>query len=85
MALNIKSAEAHRLAQELAELTGKSLTQAVTDALRDRLESTKREHGKESLVDQLQAIGRAAAPHFKEPYRSADHGDLLYDERGLPK
>ena len=22
---------------------------------------------------------------WKEPYRSMDHGDLLYDEKGLPK
>ena len=31
MALNIKNPEAHRLAHELAEATGGSLTEAVTD------------------------------------------------------
>jgi hypothetical protein len=30
MSLNIKSEEAHRLAQELARLTGESITAAVT-------------------------------------------------------
>ena len=35
--LNLKSGEAHRLASELAELTGESLTLAVTVALRERL------------------------------------------------
>ncbi len=31
-------------------------------------------------------IGRdCAAAHLKEPYKSGDHGDLLYDDQGLPK
>ena len=31
------------------------------------------------------AIGKDCAARLKEPFRSADHGDLLYDERGLPR
>jgi antitoxin VapB len=38
MAITIKSAEAERLARELAAATGESLTQAVTNALRERLQ-----------------------------------------------
>lgn len=34
MALNIKNPEAHALANELAELTGMSITAAVIEALR---------------------------------------------------
>jgi len=30
-------------------------------------------------------IGRDCASRLKEPLRSADHADLLYDERGLPR
>ena len=37
------------------------------------------------LADRLVAIGRACPPRLKEPYRSAEHGDLLYDELGLPR
>ena len=37
MALNLKNPETHRLAQELAEATGTTLTDAVTEALRQRL------------------------------------------------
>jgi len=33
----------------------------------------------------LASIGEECAPLFKEPYRSIEHGDLLYDEKGLPK
>jgi antitoxin VapB len=36
MALSIKTEEADRLARELARLTGESLTEAVTTALRER-------------------------------------------------
>ncbi len=36
------------------------------------------------LAERLLAIGKDCAERLKEPFRSADHGDLLYDERGLP-
>jgi antitoxin VapB len=84
MGLNIKNEETHRLVRELAALTGESLTEAVTTAVRERLERIRREEG-QSLADRLLAIGKDCAAHLKEPFRSADHGDLLYDERGLPR
>ena len=84
MGLNIKSEETHRLAQELAALTGESMTAAVTEAVRQRLDRVRRERGV-GLADRLLAIGRDCAAHLKEPFRSVDHGDLLYDERGLPR
>ncbi len=84
MGLNIKSDEAHRLAAELARLTGESMTAAVTEAVRERLERVRRERG-QSLADRLVAIGKDCAPRLKEPFRSADHAELLYDERGLPR
>lgn len=37
MALSIKTAEADHLARSLARLTGETMTQAVTTALRERL------------------------------------------------
>jgi antitoxin VapB len=40
---------------------------------------------KNSLAKRLLDIAKECAPLFKEPYRSTDHGDLLYDEKGLPK
>jgi len=42
-------------------------------------------NAKVGLSGLLLAIGKESAPLFKEPYRSTDHGDLLYDEKGLPK
>ena len=84
MSLNIKSDEAHRLARQLAQLTGESMTEAVTRALAERLERVSHERGG-SLANRLLAIGRDCAAHLKEPYRSIDHGELLYDDRGLPR
>jgi antitoxin VapB len=84
MSLNIKNKEAHKLAQQLAKLTGKSMTEAVTEAVRERLERVRRERGV-ALSDRLLEIGKDCAAHLKEPFRSMDHGQLLYDEKGLPK
>ena len=39
----------------------------------------------ETLAEQLLEIGRAAAPDWREPWRSTEHGDLLYGEDGLPR
>ena len=85
MSLNIKNDEADRLARELAALTGKSVTVAVTEAVRERLEREHRARRREGLAARLLAIGADCASRLKEPYRSIDHDALLYDERGLPK
>jgi antitoxin VapB len=84
MGMNIKNEEAQKLAHKLSELTGESLTAAVTEAVRERLERVQRAEGA-GLADRLLRIGKDCAAHLKEPFRSADHGDILYDERGLPR
>jgi antitoxin VapB len=84
MGLNIKNEEAHRLARELARATGESMTAAVSEAIRERLERV-RGNSKKDLVERILEIGRDCAAHLKEPFKSVDHGDLLYDEKGLPK
>ena len=42
MSLNIKNEETCQLASELAQLTGETVTGAITVALRERLEREKR-------------------------------------------
>jgi antitoxin VapB len=84
MAMNIKNNEAQKLAHELSELTGESLTAAITKAVRERLERVHSAQGA-GLADRLLRIGKDCATHLKEPFRSAEHGDILYDERGLPR
>lgn len=84
MSLNIKNDDAHRLAQELAALTGESMATAVTEAIRDRLDRVHREQDI-PLSERLLSIGEDCAKRLQEPFRSAEHGDLLYGDDGLPR
>ena len=79
--LNIKSDEAYDIAHFIAKRRGQSLTQAVTEAL----QREKRAMTAEEKIARGMAIAAEASQHWKEPWKSMDHGDLLYDENGLPK
>jgi antitoxin VapB len=81
MSLNIKNEETHRLARELAALTGESMTVAVTEAVRERLHRVR----KKSMAERIMKIAKECGPLWKEPYKSMNIDDLLYDEKGLPK
>jgi antitoxin VapB len=84
MSLNIKNEETHRRVRELARLTGESMTAAVDHAVQERLERVRMKRGG-GMAERLLKIGRECASHIQEPYKSIDHGKLLYDEKGLPK
>jgi antitoxin VapB len=84
MALNIKNEETQKLAHELSKLTGESMTAAVTEAVRERLDRLRSAQDA-GLAARILKIGKDCAGHLKEPYRSIDHGDLLYDEKGMPR
>ena len=45
MSLNIKNKETHKLADQLAKLTGESMTDAVTKAVRERLDRVRSGRG----------------------------------------
>lgn len=84
MALNIKDAEADRLARELAATTGETLTEAVLNALRERIERQRRKRplprsAREILKDARLRLARVSI----RDNRSADE-ILGYDEKGLP-
>ena len=86
MSLNIKNPEAHALAERVASLAGETLTEAVTTALRERLERLERGKGfDEDLYRRLKALVAGSRELWREPYLSAEIGDLLYDDRRLPK
>lgn len=84
MNLNIKNEETYQLAAKLAELTNETMTKAVTIALRERLDRLRQQKRKAEVAEMME-IGKRCAAHIKEPIFSLDHGDFLYDERGLPK
>jgi antitoxin VapB len=83
MSLNIKNEEVHRQARELASLTGESMTVAVSEAIRERLQRVR--SSKKEVFERIMEIAKECGPLWKEPYRSIDHGELLYDEKGMPK
>ena len=82
--MNIKNAEAHQLASELANLRGISTTQAVLEAVRNDLEREKKRRRKVGLAVELLEMGRRCSARL-QPMTSADHAAMLYDEKGLPK
>jgi antitoxin VapB len=81
--LNIKHPEARRIATELSKLTGESVTQVVTNALREKLEREKARTSREGIAEKLMEIGRRAAALPVLDPREPD--EMLYDEFGLPK
>ena len=84
MILNIDHPDADRLARELAATTGESLTDAVMQALRERLAREHRHRQTPCLRDQLRAIRqRCAVLPVLDP-RSPEE-ILGYDERGVPR
>ena len=85
MGLNIKNDETCLLARDLARLTGETMTGAITVALRERLAREKRRRDADTRIEELLAIGRRCAESLGPGPSAVEHGDLLYDERGLPK
>ena len=84
MALNIGNAEAERLAETLAKLTGETKTEAFTKAFRDRLARVQQDRSGRRLADELDAIVRHCAGLPVRDARGADE-ILGYDEQGLPR
>jgi len=50
MSLNIKNPKAHELARRVARLTGETLTEAVTTALRERLARLEQAEGSDEAL-----------------------------------
>jgi antitoxin VapB len=72
------------MARELADITGESLTAAVTVAVQERLQRLKQDD-KAARKARIMALLADTASRIKEPYRSRNWDEYLYDERGLPR
>jgi antitoxin VapB len=80
--LNIKNPETVRLAHELAKLKGETVTDAVTKAVRERLERERRK--REQMVREVMRIVEESGPSGLP--EGEDHTAFLYDEKtGLPR
>ena len=90
MSLNIKHREAHRIAKELAAATGTSMTEVVTQALRERWEREQHTAARRTpdenarLIERALAIGRDCAERLARAELPENPDELLFDERGLP-
>jgi antitoxin VapB len=83
MALNIKNPEADRLARELAQVTGLSITDALVAALEEKLARERDRAARYPVVRQIQRIRERYRELPVLDERSAD--DVIgYDEQGLP-
>lgn len=85
--LNIKNPTTYRLIRRLADQTGENMTQAVTVAVQERLDRLAQESTaeREQRWRELQELADSLAARFREPFKSLDHGEWLYDEKGLPR
>ena len=83
MALTIRNAEAERLAEARAKITGETKTEAVTRALRDRLARLRHKRTNRSLADDIDGIGLHCAALSVKDARHADE-ILGYDANEGP-
>ena len=80
MALNIKDPAVHEAVKAIAKITGESQALAVATAVNDRLRRLQADDLAERLLDIARSIRSRLGPEGLP-----DHGELLYDEYGLPK
>ncbi len=83
MGMSINGPEAHRLARELADLTGESVIGAVTGSLRERLERLRAEQ-REGMTAALLVVGRGASKRLSRELRVSDPDELPNDGAGCP-
>jgi antitoxin VapB len=83
MPLNIRNEETEELAATLARLTGETKTEAVTQALRERIQRIRRTRTKRRLADELDEIAAHCSSLPVRDTRTAEE-ILGYDENGLP-
>ncbi len=84
MSLNIRNEETEQLAATLAKLTGETKTEAVTQALRERIERVRRGRTRKRLADELDEIALHCSALPVRDARTADE-IMGYDEHGLPR
>jgi antitoxin VapB len=83
MPLSIKDPETERLARELAQRTGETITIATRKALQERLRRVGGMREKALLLDDLAAI-RLRCSEMQVLDRRGPDEIIGYDERGVP-
>ena len=83
MALSIKNPKAERLARELADESGENMTQAITNALAERLERIRGCRTATDLAEEIIKISARCSMIPDQDQRSPDE-ILEYDRNGVP-
>ena len=93
--LIIDNEEIYEIARKLADQHQSNIDEIVADALREKFERERAvshpvQHDNAQLspaelVARWQKITEELQDEWQEPWKSIDHGELLYDEDGLPK
>jgi antitoxin VapB len=84
MALSIRNNTTEKLARTVAQHTGESLTEAIEQALRERLERLKRQKSAASLPEKLQDI-LDRVDRLPTLDRRTPDKILGYDKNGVPR
>lgn len=79
MALSIKTAEADRLARELARLTGETMTEAVTRSLSERLDRERKRRA-EDMPERLEAFLARVRPLLDTRPMTREEWDAACDD-----
>ena len=82
MALSIKTEEADRLARELSRLTGETMTDAITQAMRERLERLRAEqHATGDYTARMKAFVRERADRYdRRPVSKVEWDEAVGDK-----
>lgn len=81
MALSLKNEEADRLARELSRLTGETMTDAITKAIRERLDRLRAEQAESAnYVSRMEAFVRERAHRYdRRPVTRQEWDDAVGD------
>jgi antitoxin VapB len=84
MALSIQNSKAEKLAREVADLSGETITQAITRALEERLERMRGRRTVSDTAAEILKISRRCSRLPDKDMRTADE-ILEYDRDGVPR
>jgi len=86
MALSIKTDEADRLARELSRLTGETMTDAITQAMRERLDRLRAEReAQRDYVARMKAFVRKRASRYdRRPVTKQEWDEAVGDTSEEP-
>jgi antitoxin VapB len=83
MGITIKNPKAEQLAREVARLSGENLTQAIINALEERLEQLETQRSAATLTEEILRISQRCSALPDLDQRNPDE-ILGYESRGVP-